>query len=67
MDKAHITPIRRYIIKRNGKGKLYFVLETKGALRFDDLRTPERQKIHCGRRHFEAVVIRYKKNKHKPI
>ena len=45
MDKAHITPIRRYIIERNGNGKLYFVLETKGTLRFDDLRTPERQKF----------------------
>ena len=55
------TPIGTYnpdwavYMDRNGEQRLYFVLETKGTLRLDDLRTPERQKIHCGKRHFEAV------------
>jgi type III restriction enzyme len=55
------TPIGTYnpdwavYMERNGEKKMYFVLETKGTLRLDDLRTPERQKIHCGKRHFEAV------------
>jgi type III restriction enzyme len=55
------TPIGTYnpdwavYMDRNGEQKLYFVLETKGTLRLDDLRTPERQKIHCGKRHFAAL------------
>lgn len=35
--------------------KLYFVLETKGSTSFMDLRTREQLKIHCGRKHFEAL------------
>jgi len=55
------TPIGTYnpdwavYMDRNGEQKLYFVLETKGTLKLDDLRTPEQQKIHCGKRHFQAV------------
>jgi len=55
------TPIGTYnpdwavYMDRNGEQKLYFVLETKGTLNLDGLRTQEKQKIHCGKRHFAAV------------
>jgi len=55
------TPIGTYnpdwavYMDKDGVQKLYFVLETKGTMRLDDLRTPERQKIHCGKRHFAAL------------
>lgn len=55
------TPIGTYnpdwavYMDKDGAEKLYFVLETKGSLRLDDLRTPEQQKIHCGERHFAAL------------
>ncbi len=35
--------------------KLYFILETKGSTNFMDLRTREQLKIHCGKKHFEAL------------
>jgi len=61
-DKFKIeTPIGTYTpdwavyLDRNGEEKLYFVLETKGSTLFDDLRAPERQKIHCGSEHFKAL------------
>lgn len=61
-DKFKIeTPIGTYnpdwavYMDVNGVKKLYFVLETKGTIRLDDLRTPERQKIHCGKAHFAAL------------
>jgi len=40
---------------KNGEEKLYFILETKGSDNFMDLRTREQLKIHCGKRHFEAL------------
>ena len=55
------TPIGTYnpdwavYLDRNGEQKLYFIIETKGTLSLDGLRNPERQKIHCGKRHFAAV------------
>ncbi len=55
------TPIGTYnpdwavYLTRNGEEKLYFILETKGTENLFDLRTPERLKIHCGRKHFEAL------------
>jgi len=55
------TPIGTYnpdwavYLTRNGEEKLYFILETKGTENIFDLRTPERLKIHCGRKHFEAL------------
>jgi len=55
------TPIGTYnpdwavYLDRNGEQKLCFIIETKGTLRLDGLRTPEHQKIHCGKRHFAAV------------
>lgn len=55
------TPIGTYnpdwavFLTKNGEEKLYFVLETKGSTSFMDLRTREQLKIHCGRKHFEAL------------
>ena len=40
---------------RNGEEKLYFILETKGTTNLFDLCTPEQLKIHCGKKHFEAL------------
>ena len=55
------TPIGTYnpdwavYLDRDGVKKMYFVLETKGSTSLFDLRTAEQLKIHCGRRHFEAL------------
>lgn len=55
------TPIGTYnpdwavFLTKNGEEKLYFILETKGSTSFMDLRTREQLKIHCGRKHFEAL------------
>lgn len=55
------TPIGTYnpdwavYLTKNGEEKLYFILETKGSDNFLDLRTREQLKIHCGKRHFEAL------------
>ena len=55
------TPIGSYnpdwavYLTKNGEEKLYFILETKGSDNFMDLRTREQLKIHCGKKHFEAL------------
>lgn len=55
------TPIGSYnpdwavYLTRNGEEKLYFVLETKGDTSLMELRTREQLKIHCGKKHFEAL------------
>ncbi|MDR0914623.1 MAG: DEAD/DEAH box helicase family protein [Oscillospiraceae bacterium] len=55
------TPIGTYnpdwavYLDCDGEEKLYFVLETKGSTSMIDLRTKEQLKIHCGKRHFEAL------------
>ena len=55
------TPIGTYnpdwavYLTKNGEEKLYFVLETKGSASFMYLRTREQLKIHCGKKHFEAL------------
>ncbi|MBL4746671.1 MAG: DEAD/DEAH box helicase family protein [Flavobacteriaceae bacterium] len=35
--------------------KLYFIIETKGALSWEFLRPTEKGKIECGKKHFEAL------------
>jgi len=56
------TPIGTYnpdwavYLTKNGEEKLYFVLETKGNTGSLDLRPRERLKIHCGKKHFEALA-----------
>lgn len=55
------TPIGSYnpdwavYLTRNGEEKLYFILETKGDTNLMELRTREQLKIHCGKKHFEAL------------
>lgn len=55
------TPIGTYnpdwavYLNKNGEGKLYFVLETKGDTSFMHLKTSEQLKIHCGKEHFKAL------------
>ena len=55
------TPIGTYnpdwavYLTRNGEEKLYFILETKGNTSLMELRTREQLKIHCGKKHFEAL------------
>ena len=55
------TPLGSYnpdwavLIEKDGKDKLYFVIETKSNLLFETLRPTESAKIECGRRHFAAM------------
>ncbi|MHB8128961.1 MAG: type III restriction-modification system endonuclease [Mobilitalea sp.] len=55
------TPLGTYnpdwavLIEKDGKDRLYFVLETKGNIMFDALRPTESAKIKCGIKHFEAL------------
>ena len=53
------TPIGTYnpdwaIVKQDNT-VVYMVRETKGTKNFEKLRNVEAEKIHCGRRHFEAL------------
>ena len=43
------------LIEDDGQNKLYFVVETKGNIELGALRGNERDKIRCGRKHFEAL------------
>ena len=55
------TPICTYnpdwavYMDKDGEEKLYFVIETKGTIRLDGLRGDEKDKIHCGTRHFAVL------------
>ena len=55
------TPIGTYnpdwavYVNKDDVERLYFVLETKGTTRLDDLRGSEQDKIKCGERHFAAL------------
>jgi type III restriction enzyme len=55
------TPIGTYnpdwavLFEKDGDERLYLVVETKGNVHDDALRTTERMKIKCGEKHFEAV------------
>ncbi|MCA9407179.1 MAG: DEAD/DEAH box helicase family protein [Candidatus Omnitrophica bacterium] len=55
------TPLGNYnpdwavVIERDGKEKLYFVVESKGSLFTDALRPIEKAKINCGKAHFKAL------------
>lgn len=43
------------LVEEKGNEKLYFVVETKGSIKSEDLRDIEQGKIHCGREHFKAL------------
>ena len=55
------TPLGSYnpdwavLIDVDGKDKLYFVLETKADIMFENIRPTEGAKIECGKKHFEAL------------
>jgi len=55
------TPLGNYnpdwaiLWEEDGKEKLYFVVETKGALSWEMLRATEKGKIECGKKHFAAL------------
>ena len=56
------TPIGTYnpdwavYLTKNGEEKLYFILETKGSLNPFERKGEENLKIHCGKKHFEALA-----------
>jgi type III restriction enzyme len=39
--------------------KLFFVRETKSTLDNEELRSKEKQKIDCGRKHFDSLAVNY--------
>jgi type III restriction enzyme len=43
------------VIQSSGEDKLYFVAETKGSEKDEELRERESSKILCGRKHFEVL------------
>ncbi len=43
------------LVEEEGREKLYFVVETKGSIKSEDLRDVEEKKIQCGREHFKAL------------
>lgn len=46
------------LASRTGSGddmKLYFIIETKWSTNEDERRWSENQKIHCGKKHFQAI------------
>ena len=55
------TPLGNYnpdwaiVYEERGEEKLYFIAETKGTLLSSELREVEKGKIHCGKKHFEAL------------
>lgn len=55
------TPLGSYnpdwviLIDVNGENKLYFVMETKGNIMFENIRPIEKWKIKCGKKHFRAL------------
>ena len=42
------------------KGKLYFVIETKGSTEQSLRRVTENMKIECAKKHFETIDVNYK-------
>ncbi len=57
------TPLGTYnpdwavLIQQDGQERLYFVVETKGTLFADALRSSEAAKIRCGEVHFKALAV----------
>ncbi|MBF0141603.1 MAG: DEAD/DEAH box helicase family protein [Magnetococcales bacterium] len=57
------TPLGPYVpdwailVEKDGQERLYFVVETKGSLFADDMRSKESAKIVCGKAHFKALAV----------
>ena len=55
------TPLGSYnpdwavLVEKNGKEKLYFVVESKGTVNMQLIREIEQDKIKCGREYFKAL------------
>ena len=55
------TPLGNYnpdwavVVNRDGRERLYFVVETKGTDLLDELRRSEAAKVQCGKAHFDAL------------
>ena len=55
------TPLGKYnpdwavLVRKEDEERLYFVVETKGSARAEDLRPTEQRKIECAREHFAAI------------
>ena len=66
------TPLGTYnpdwavLVKNDGRDKLYFVVETKGSVWWDELRQKEGAKIACGKEHFAALAEGYNPAKYIP-
>ena len=43
------------LVGEDGKENLYFVVETKGSIKSENLRDIEEKKIECGKEHFKAL------------
>ena len=58
------TPLGQYnpdwavLVESDKSEKLYFVVETKGSSKLEDLRLKEYAKIQCGKAHFAALEAR---------
>jgi type III restriction enzyme len=58
-----LTPLGTYnpdwavLVEKDGRERLYFVVETKSSLFTDDLRDKESAKIKCGEAHFKALAV----------
>ena len=56
------TPLGSYnpdwaiLVETDGQEKLYFVVETKGSIWWDDLRSTEGAKVRCGKEHFKEIA-----------
>ena len=56
------TPLGNYnpdwaiVVEKDGRKRLYFVVETKGTDLFDELPPPQQAKIKCGEAHFAALA-----------
>lgn len=56
------TPLGTYnsdqtvLIEDNGQKRLFFIVETKGSVWFDDLRHHEGGEIACDKEHFKAIA-----------
>ena len=48
--------MRHELVEDEDKEKLYFVVETKGSLWWDDLRHKEGAKIKCGKEHVAVLA-----------
>jgi len=44
------------VLDRDGTERLYFVVETKPSMLFDEWRPTESAKVKCGRAHFDALA-----------